>query len=128
MITVYLAGIPNYYEGEDYEIRYAIYQENKLIEKKSCYREYVKPKLVGIHSLLYLFDVLSKYHGPIKLIYNDAALNQIVRDNSGTKNGEVLKLASILKRKLKKFTQGINLIDISNNYQEIAQWNEILKP
>ncbi|MFZ7131847.1 MAG: hypothetical protein ACOWWR_05765 [Eubacteriales bacterium] len=128
MITAYLTGIPAYYEGEDIEIRYSIYDGNEVLCKKSLYSDYIKPAIVGLKALITLFEELENYDSDkIEIIINDAALNELVRGTSTTKNGEVLKLASMAKRKLKRLSKEINIHDISNNHSKILLWDKALK-
>ncbi|MPW26706.1 hypothetical protein GC105_12990 [Alkalibaculum sp. M08DMB] len=128
MIIAYLAGIPAYYEGEDIEIRYSIYENDKLICKKAYYQDFVKPAVVGLKAIIALFDELQKIDSDnFTVIINDPALNELIKGTSTTKNGEVLKVSSMARRKLQRFPKEVLIKDISTNHLEILKWDEALK-
>ncbi|MFZ7121586.1 MAG: hypothetical protein ACOWWH_11640 [Eubacteriaceae bacterium] len=128
MITAYLVGIPAYQEGEDIEIRYSIYNDTEVLCKKTLYSDYTKPVAVGLKALISLLEELPAYDCDVfSIIINDAALNEIIRGSSTTKNGEVLKLASVAKRKISRFSKELKIHDISNNHNEILKWDKALK-
>lgn len=128
MITAYLAGIPAYYEGEDIEIRYTIFQDNEVICKKAFYQDYVKPAVVSLKALIALLEELQKIDSEeFTIIINDPALNELIRGTSTTKNGEVLKVSSMARRKVQRFPKQLVIQDISMNHIEITKWDEALK-
>jgi len=127
MITAYLAGIPNYYEGEDIEIRYSIYHDSELLCKKVFYQDFVKPAVVGLKAIIALLEELQTMDSEeYTIIINDPALNELIRGTSTTKNGEVLKVASMARRKLQRFPKKVTIQDISINHIEITKWNEAI--
>ncbi len=129
MITVYLTGISAYYEGEDIEIRYRIYNGEDLILKESILKDYKKPAVVGPFALLTVLKELEKYQDDeITIIVNDPALNELIRGTSTTKNAGVLKMINMAKDRLNRFKNSIKIKDISNDKVELAKWNDILKP
>lgn len=129
MITAYLAGISGYYEGEDIEIRYRIYQDEALVSKKTVLKEYKKPAIVSLFSLITLLKELEGYRGQeIIIVVNDAAINEQIKGTSTTKNKDVLKTASIAREKLKEFHNLVQIKDVSNDKAALAEWNEILQP
>ncbi|QUH19732.1 hypothetical protein [Alkaliphilus sp. B6464] len=129
MITVYLTGISAYYEGEDIEIRYRIYNGEDLILKESLLKDYKKPAVVGPFALLTVLKELEKYQDDeITIIVNDPALNELIRGTSTTKNAGVLKMINMAKDRLNRFKNSIKIKDISNDKVELAKWDDILKP
>ncbi|MBU5676128.1 hypothetical protein KQI88_06835 [Alkaliphilus sp. MSJ-5] len=129
MITVYLAGISAYYEGEDIEIRYRIYNGEDLILKESLLKDYKKPAVVGPFALLTVLKELEKYQDDeITIIVNDPALNELIRGTSTTKNAGVLKMINMAKDRLNRFKNSVKIKDISNDKVELAKWDDILKP
>lgn len=126
MITAYLVGISEGYEGEDIEIRYSIFRD-QLISKNTIWDNYKKPAVVGLAALVKLLKVLEEYKDEeINIIVNNPALYEIIRGTSTTKNKDVLKMAGIAKGKLKEFNNNVTITDVSNNKQDLAKWNEIL--
>lgn len=128
MITAYMAGISSGYEGEDIEVRYSIHSGDEFVCKDSVFIDYKKPAAVGGFSLLALLKRLEEYSGEeITVIVNDAALNEIVRGTSTTRNKDVLKMASMLKKKLGEFSPEIEVKDISQDKTGLAKWDEELQ-
>lgn len=127
MIKVYLAAFPMLYEGEDIEVRYSIFQDDILIKKESIYLEYVKPAVVGLHSVLTLLLKLEEYkEEEITIMINDASLFEIMKGSCTTKNGDVLKMASKTKKQLGKF-KNLSFINVTKDKAALAKWKEILE-
>jgi len=128
MITVYLAGIPAYYEGEDIEIRYGIYRNENLLERQALLKDYKKPAVVGPFALLTILKELEDYQEEdITIIVNDPALDELMEGTSTTKNAGVLKMTNMAKDQLRKFPNAITVRDISEDSKALAKWDEILK-
>jgi len=128
MIKVYLAGIPAYHEADDMEIRYRIYSEGKLVCKNSIFREYKKPAVVNLISLITLLKELKAYEGEdIIIIVNDDDLNNQIGGKSRTNNKDILKAAALAAQKIKKLGSTITLHDISKDKTLLNEWNQILK-
>ncbi len=128
MITVYLGGIAAYYEGEDIEVRYCIYNDEDLIAKESLLKDYKKPAVVGPFALLTILKELENYKDEeITIIVNDPALKELINGTSTTKNAGVLKMTNMAKDKLRKFPNTITIKDVSNDKAELAKWDDILK-
>jgi hypothetical protein len=124
MIKAYLTGIASLYEGENIEIRYTIYEDENLLSKDSIVMEYEKPAIVGQIALITLLRKLKKYMSKeIVVIINDAALYELVRGTSTTKNNDVLKMAIETRKELSVFP---NLVikDVSNDKAELVKWKE----
>ncbi len=129
MIKAYLAGISTYYEGEDIEIRYRIYEGEKLVTKTSIFKEYKKPAVVTMFALRALLKELEKHKdNEITIIVNDTALKEQINETTKTKNRDVLKMASLVREELKKFNNSITIKDISENKEELVKWNDVLQP
>lgn len=127
MIKAYLVGISSQYEGEDIEVRYSIYEDQELLRKESVMMEYRKPGIVGQVALMTLLKELEKYKGKeIVIIVNDAALCEIIRGTSTTKNKDVLNMAKNTREELTKFGNPV-IKDVSVDRLELARWNEVLK-
>ncbi|MZQ76093.1 MAG: hypothetical protein GT589_08100 [Peptoclostridium sp.] len=128
MITAYMAGISSGYEGEDIEVIYSIYKDEEFVCKDSVFIDYKKPAVVGGFALMALLKELKEYNGEeITVIVNDPALNEIVRGTSTTRNKDVLKMASMLKKKLGEFSPEIEVKDISQDKAGLAKWDEELQ-
>lgn len=129
MIEAYVVGISTHYENEDIEIRYRIYKDQELVCEKSIFQEFRKPLVVSHVALLNLLKELEKYmEDEIKIIINDAALNEQIRGTSKTKNKNVLKMATIVREELNKFKGSVIVKDVSANPTELMKWNDILQP
>lgn len=128
MIKAYLAGISTLYEGEDVEVRYCIYKDDELLSKESVLMEYKKPAIVGQVALITLLKKLEKYIGQeLIIIVNDAALCEIIKGTSTTKNKDVLKMAGKTREKLSSLGDPV-IKDVSGDSVELAKWNEVLQP
>ena len=126
MIKAYLAGIASQYEGENIEVRYSVYEDQELLCKESVIMEYKKPAIVGQIALITLLKKLKKYMGKeIVIIISDAALYEIVRGTSTTKNSDVLKMASQTRKEFTKF-RNTTIKDVSKEHVELMKWNEVL--
>jgi hypothetical protein len=126
MIKAYLTGIASLYEGENIEVRYTIYEDENLLSKDSIVMEYEKPAIVGQIALITLLRKLKKYMSKeIVVIINDAALYEVVRGTSTSKNNDVLKMAVQTRKELSVFP---NLVikDVSNDKAELVKWKEVL--
>lgn len=129
MITAYLAGIPAYHENECIEIRYCIYDDQELIQKKSVYEDYKKPLTVNLSALITLLKELEPFRDQeIVIIMNDSALSEQIKGTTATKNKEVLKLSDLAKAKLRRFGNSIIIKDVSKNRAELQKWDKVLKP
>jgi hypothetical protein len=128
MFKAYLVGISSLYEGEDIEVRYCIYEDQELLCKESVLMEYKKPAIVPQVALMTLLKELEKYMDrEIVIIINDAALYEIIRETSTTKNKDILRMARETREELGKFGDCV-IKDVSNDHVELARWNEVLKP
>ncbi len=128
MIKAYVVGISSQYEGEDIEVRYCIYEYEELLCKESIFLEYKKPAIVGQVTLATLLEKLEKYKGKeIVVMVNDAALCEIIRGTSTTKNKDVLDMARETRAELAKF-ENLVIKDVSVDRVELARWNEVLHP
>jgi hypothetical protein len=129
MIRAYMVGISGHYEGEDIEIRYSIYDNEELVCRKSILKEYKKPAIVNLFSLIVLLKELEKYMDrEIVIVVNDAALIEQIKGTSTSKNKDVLKTAGIAREKIKEFKNSIVIKDISNDKLELVKWDDILQP
>ncbi|MFA7660631.1 MAG: hypothetical protein WCX60_05485 [Anaerovoracaceae bacterium] len=127
MIKAYLVAYPMLYEGEDIEVRYSLFQDDIPIKKESIYLEYMKPAIVGLNSILTMLLKLEQYkEEEITIIINDASLYEIIRGCRTTKNGDVLKMASKLKKQLVKF-KDLSFINVTKDKASLAKWKEILE-
>lgn len=127
MITAYLVGISVYHEDEDIEIRYRIFENEQLICKKSVFKEYKKPLIVGQVALVALLKELEPYKDQeITIFINDPALNEQIKGTSTSKNKDVIKMTKYTKEKLNKFRGSIIIKDVSTNKEELDKWDDIL--
>lgn len=127
MIKAYLVGITSQFEGEDIEVRYSIYKDQELLCKKSVMIGYKKPAIVGQVALLTLLKELKKYiDKKIVIIINDAALYEVIRGTSTTKNKDVLKKAVETRKAMDKFENAI-IKDVSGDHLELIEWDEELR-
>ncbi|PKM96315.1 MAG: hypothetical protein CVU84_00950 [Firmicutes bacterium HGW-Firmicutes-1] len=127
MITAYLVGITMFHEDEDIEIRYAIFEDDKLINKACVFEKYRKPLVVSQIALIKVLKELEKYKDQeITIVINDEALNEQIRGTSTTKNREVIKMAGISRSKIKKLGDSVLIKNVSQDKLERDKWNEIL--
>ena len=128
MIKAYLVGISTQFEGEEIEVRYRIFDGEELISKKSKMLKYRKPALVGNVAMSTLLKELESYKDrDIVVIINDGALYETIRGTSGTRNRELLEKAKETRNELSDFVN-LEIRNISGNHEDIADWNEVLKP
>ena len=126
MIKAYLAGIESLYEGENVEVRYSIYEDQHLLSNESIIMEYKKPAIVGQIALITLLKKLKKYIGKeIVINISDAALYEVVKGTSTTKNKDVLKMAGQTREEFAKFPNTV-IKDVTNDKAELAKWKEAL--
>ena len=126
MIKAYLAGVESLYEGENIEVRYSIYEDQDLLSNDSIVMEYKKPAIVGQIALITLLKKLKKYMGKeIVIIINDAALYEVVKETSTTKNNDVLKMAIQTRKEFEMF-RNTEIKDVSKDKAELAKWKEAL--
>lgn len=127
MIRVYLAAFPMLYEGEDIEVLYRVFQDDILVKKDEFYLEYVKPAVVGLHSILALLSKLEEFkEEEITIMINDSALNEIIKGACTTKNGDVLKMASKLKKQMTKFSN-LSFVNVTKDKGALTKWKEIIE-
>jgi hypothetical protein len=127
MIKVYLAAFPMLYEGEDVEVRYSLFQDEVPVKKESIYSEYMKPAVVGLYSVLTILLKLEEYQDDeIIILINDSSLYELIKGSSTTKNGDVLKMASKMKKQLVKFNN-LSFINVTKDKASLAKWKEILE-
>lgn len=128
MIKTYLTWISTLYEGEDIEIRYSIFEDEKLIQKESFYEGYTKPALCGLVAMQKLLKDLEKHiEEEIVIVINDGALFEMLNGTSRTKKQEVQVMGSKVRKMVDKF-YNIRIENISGNHLEVQEWNNILKP
>lgn len=128
MIKAYLTWISTLYEGEDIEIRYSIFKDEKLIKKKSFFINYTKPALCGLLAVEKLLKDLEDYiEEEIVLVIHDGSLFAMLQGTSRTKKEEVQILGHKVRKQLNKF-HNIELKNITGNHLEIQEWDDILTP
>ena len=129
MITAYLAVLPSYYENEDIEIRYRIYEDEELICRENIFKSYKKPSISELVGLQALLKKLKEHDGKeITVIVNDGAINQQLDETSQTKNNDIIRMAKIVNGDLKKFETNIIVKNISGDSEQLKKWNEISRP
>jgi len=125
MVKAYLAWIESLYEGESIEIRYTVFEDQELLYKEAIMLEYKKPAVVGLIALMTLLKKLKKHReAEIVILINDAALYEIVRGTSTTKNNDILKTASQMRKELSEFPNTV-ISDVSKDRSELAEWTEV---
>lgn len=127
MIKAYLAAIPSLYEGEDIEVRYSVFQDEVLYKRESDFLEYEKPALAGLISVITLLRKLEKYKDQeITVFINDASLHELLKGSSTVKNGEIVKMASKVKKQSGKFEQ-LAFVNVNKNKEQLDMWKENTK-
>ncbi|QZY55976.1 hypothetical protein [Crassaminicella profunda] len=128
MITAYLLGISNYYEGEDMEIRFRVFKDNELLFKDDFFEEYQKAFIVEHVALLALLKRLEEFRGQdINIIINNPSLYEQIRGTSTLKNKEALKMTSKVKERLKEFGNALIIQDVSQDQAGLKKWKEVLE-
>ena len=129
MITAYLAVLPSYYENEDIEIRYRIYEDEELICRENIFKSYKKPSICELVGLQALLKALKEHDGKeIAVIVNNGAINEQLEGTTQTKNNDIIRMSKIVKGDLDKFESQIIIKDISGNNEELKKWDEISRP
>ncbi len=127
MIKAYLAGITSLYEGEDIEIRYAIYEDESLVSKEMIRVHYKKPAVVGAVAFLRTLKALAKYmEHEVTIIVNDAALCEFIRGTGKTKDKDVQRLVREIQSELSKF-DNVLIQDAGRDFKELEKWSEVLR-
>lgn len=127
MIKAYLAAFPMLYEGEDIEVRYNVFQDDIPIKKESIYLEYMKPAVVGLNAILTILSKLEEYkEEEMVILINDSSLYEIIKGCCTTKNGDVLKMASKVKKQLGKF-KNLSFINVTKDKGSLARWKEMVE-
>ncbi|TJX12868.1 hypothetical protein E9840_11705 [Tissierella creatinini] len=127
MIKAYLTGIPNGFKFP-VEARYSIFDDGKLILKKSVVLDYVEPELVGHASLDTLLRQLGKNSDKeIKIFINDGALYETVNGTSDTTDQDLLNMANETRKEMEKF-DNLEIINVNGNDEQVAEWNKVLRP
>lgn len=128
MIKAYLTWISTHYEGEDIEIRYSIFNDEDLVEKKSFFAKYTKPALCGLVATEKLLEDLEDYiEEEITIVIHDGSLFEILNGTSGTNKEEVQVFGRKVRKQLEKFDD-IQIENITGNHLEVKEWSDILKP
>ena len=128
MIDAYLVGVSSLYEGEDIEVIYSIFQDERLLKKETVLMNYQTPAVVGQYALLTLLKELENHKDEEIIIrVNDAALLEVVRGVSTTKNVDIQKMGRKTREQLKKFPHCV-IKDVGKDHTELARWKEVLKP
>ncbi len=134
MIKAYLVGIASLYEGEDIEIRYAIYEDKSplsedesLLSKEVISAHYKKPAVVGAVAFLRTLKALAKYMDQeVTIIVNDGALCEFIRGTGNTKDKDVQRLVREIQSELLKFGH-VTIKDAGVDFKELEKWNEVLR-
>ncbi len=127
MIKAYLTGSSNGFRLP-IEARYSILDDGKLIIKKSVVLDYVEPELVGHVALDTLLRQLAKNTDKeIKIFINDVVLFETVNGTSDTTDQELLSMTNEIREVMEKFDD-LEIINVTGNHEQVAEWNEILKP
>lgn len=127
MIKAYLTAIPTFYEGEDIEVRYSIFQNDVHIKKESIFLEYTKPSIVGLTSVLTLLQKIEEYkEQQILVVLNDASLYEVIKGTSTTKNGDIIKMSNNAKKQLLKF-KNLSFVNITKDKDALKEWMKILE-
>lgn len=128
MITIYLVGISSHYEGEDIEIRYRIFDGDELVNKGSMYREYKKPAVIGLYSLITLLKEVKEYRDKeVTIVVNDRLLQELIEGKTKAKKEDIIKLLNIAKGKIQEFNKPFVIKDVSGDKLGLAKWDEILR-
>ncbi len=128
MITAYLEGIPGFYENEDIEIRYCIFDNEEEVCKKSRYLDYKKPILVGLYALSEICKDLKDYSDrDITIKINDPVLFEQINGTTTTRNRDIIRMSETTRTRMRRINKTIEVVDVSTDRQELLKWNQILK-
>ena len=128
MITAYLEGIPGFYENEDVEIRYCIFDNEEEVCKKSLYLDYKKPVLVGLYALSEICKDLKDYtNRDITIKINDPVLLEQINGTTTTRNRDIIRMSETTRTRMRRINKTIEVVDVSTDRQELLKWNKILK-
>nr|WP_300005449.1 hypothetical protein [Tissierella sp.] len=126
MIKAYVTCISTMYEGEDIEIRYSIFRDEELLEKKFFFAKYTKPALCNLVAVEKLLEDLEVYREEeIEIVVNDGFLFEILNGTSQTKKQDVQRLGGKLRKVMASF-DAIRVENVSGDHLKIKEWDEIL--
>ena len=126
MIKAYVTCISTMYEGEDIEIRYSIFKDEELLEKKDFFAKYTKPALCGLVAVQKLLEDLEDHStDDIVIVINDGSLFDILNGSSQTKKQDVQALGRKVRKILETF-DNIRIENVSGDHLKIQEWNDIL--
>lgn len=124
MLSVYLVGIPTYHESDEVTVKYVVYNENnEKLKRDTRYTSYKKPVLVGMYALMMLLKEIKEYEKEDITVYvNDGALVEQVQRTTTTKNRDVLKVAELTRKHIRKFNPKLKLHSVAGNFEEMKDW------
>ena len=126
MIKVYVEGISTFYEGEDIELRYSIYENEELVREEKRFDDYVKPSIVLQVALQAALNDLYDYREEeVKVIINDGLAYSVIYGISKPKDRELLRMGGITRGIMRDFSN-IEIINISGDTDLIQDWNKKL--
>lgn len=127
MIKAYVTCISTLYEGEDIEIRYSIFKDEELLEKKSFFAKWEKPALCGLIAVEKLLKDLEEYkEEEIVVVINDGATFDILNGTSMTKKQEVQTLGKKVRKIVDDF-DSLYFENVSGDHLAVQEWSKILK-
>lgn len=127
MKNIYVKVTPAYQETEELVFTYAVYDEEKLIEKKVLYHDYRKPVLASLFAVSSILKELRPYRSEeLVVIFNDGALIDEINGTTQTKNRDVLKVAELTRNNIRKFSDTISFISVAGNHTAKLNWNSKL--
>lgn len=124
MLKIYLVGIPTYHESDEVTVKYVVYnEENVELKRDTLFTSYKKPVLVGMYSLMLLLKEIKEFEKEdITVIVNDGALIEQVGRTTMTKNMDVLKVAELTRKHIRKFNPKLQLHSVAGNFEEMKDW------
>lgn len=131
MLKAYVYGESAFIEGEDLHVRYIIFdEEGNTVLKDDTYIDYVKPYIsdqAAILEMLSKMEVEGMNGAEIDIIINNAAVLELIRGTSTTKNKDAKNAAVNVVRKVGKLGITAEFTDVSGDYKEKCKWSEIIE-
>lgn len=127
MKRMYVEGMPSYHEMDEMMFKYALYEDEELLETKTVYHDYRKPALTGLYSIILLMKEFPGLKSQeLEVVVNDGALREQIKGTSTTKNRDIIKVAELCRKHLDKFGGKIKIHSVAGNHEGKLDWESRL--
>lgn len=128
MKKIYILETPAYHEMDEMLFKYAVYENDVLVETREVYHEYRKPMLAGLYSIIILMKEFPQYKNqPLEIIINNGALAEQIKGTSTTKNKDIIKVAELVRKQIGKYSSQLEIRSVAGNHDDMVEWKEKLE-